>query len=64
MKFRSMARRADLVIAGNDYLRDQTAPFCDRVEVLPTTVDLERYRLKPTPTRNGSPSAGSAAVPP
>jgi glycosyltransferase involved in cell wall biosynthesis len=47
MKFRSIVRRADLVIAGNGYLREQAAPFCDRVEVLPTTVDLERYQLKP-----------------
>ena len=47
MKFRSMVRRADLVIAGNNYLRDQAAPFNDRVEVLPTTVDLERYQPKP-----------------
>jgi glycosyltransferase involved in cell wall biosynthesis len=46
MKFRSMARRADLVIAGNRFLRAQAIAFNERVEILPTPVDMERYQPK------------------
>jgi glycosyltransferase involved in cell wall biosynthesis len=46
VKFRGLVKRCDLVIAGNRYLQDQVLPFNDRVEVLPTCVDLERYRPK------------------
>ncbi len=46
IKFRSIARRADLLIAGNSFLRDQAIPFNERVEVLPTPVDMERYQPK------------------
>jgi glycosyltransferase involved in cell wall biosynthesis len=46
VKFRALARRADLVIAGNRYLHTQALPYSSRVEILPTTVDMDRYQPK------------------
>ena len=34
-------RRARVVVVGNDYLADYARPFCSRVEVIPTGVDLD-----------------------
>lgn len=45
-KFRAMARHADLMIAGNGYLQAQALPYCNRVAILPTAVDMERYQPK------------------
>jgi glycosyltransferase involved in cell wall biosynthesis len=46
-KIDSVMRRADLVLAGNDYLAERArAAQATRVEVIPTVIDLERY----TPT--------------
>jgi glycosyltransferase involved in cell wall biosynthesis len=46
-QFRHMVQTADLVIAGNDYLRDQATTLTDpgKVRLIPTCVDLERYPL-------------------
>jgi glycosyltransferase involved in cell wall biosynthesis len=38
-----LARRMDLVVAGNEYLAEWFAPHCDRVEILPTAVDTARF---------------------
>lgn len=38
-------RMADLVIAGNQYLADYARQFHERVEVIPTVVDTDRYPL-------------------
>lgn len=47
-------RMADLVIAGNEYLADHARQFHQRVEVIPTVVDTERYPLPPAaPARQG-----------
>lgn len=35
---------ADLVFAGNDYLKDYALGFNKRVEVVPTTIDTEEYQ--------------------
>lgn len=43
IKFRSLARVCDLVIAGNNYLKERVLPLNSRVELLPTPVDMTRY---------------------
>lgn len=35
--------RSDLVLAGNRYLADYASRFSDRVEIVPTTIDTDRY---------------------
>lgn len=35
---------ADVVFAGNDYLKEYAQPFNERVEVVPTTIDTEEYQ--------------------
>ena len=46
-QFRQMVQTADIVIAGNDYLRDQATALTDpgKVRLIPTCVDLSRYSL-------------------
>jgi len=42
-------KRATLVIAGNGYLADRARSAGARwIEVVPTVVDIERYRIRPT----------------
>ncbi len=41
-----MIRASDFVIAGNEFLRSQVFPFNPNVEVIPTSIDHERYHLK------------------
>jgi glycosyltransferase involved in cell wall biosynthesis len=43
IRFRRMLRAADLVIAGNDFIRAEAAKWSARCTVLPTVVDLGRY---------------------
>ncbi len=38
---------SDLVLAGNDYLRDHALKFNANVAVVPTTVDTDEYRPRP-----------------
>ncbi len=45
-RFARIVQAADHVIAGNTFLKDQAARFTDRVTVIPTAIDRERYRLK------------------
>jgi glycosyltransferase involved in cell wall biosynthesis len=53
-RFDDMLRFVDHVVAGNDYLRAQTAPIADpaRVHLIPTCVEVARYPLA-THDRNG-----------
>lgn len=46
LSFRRMLRFADLVIAGNEFLRAEAGGYPRRVEVLPTSIDIERYGQK------------------
>ena len=62
-KLPGILRRADLVLAGNDYLADYARAFASRVEVMPTTVDTATHRPLPRPPNplpvigwSGSPS--------
>jgi len=40
----AVARRADVVIAGNGYLADWFSRYHDRIEIIPTAVDTKFYR--------------------
>jgi glycosyltransferase involved in cell wall biosynthesis len=46
LSFRRMARNTDLVIAGNEFLREEAEKYCKHVKTLPTPIDIERYRQK------------------
>lgn len=46
-----IARRAGTVLAGNAYLADHFSTVADRVEVVPTGVDLTRWRPAPRAER-------------
>jgi len=44
-----LARGADLVLVGNEYLAEAWRRWNPRVEILPTAVDTERYQARPLP---------------
>jgi glycosyltransferase involved in cell wall biosynthesis len=48
VKFESTCRAADLVVVGNEELAANAAVSARRVEVVPTAIDLERYRASVT----------------
>lgn len=52
LSFRRMVRFADLVIAGNEFLRSEAMKYSSHVQVLPTPIDIERYRQKGYGTRD------------
>ncbi len=45
-KFKSTVKQADLVIACNNYLKEQVLPSNSNIVVLPPAVDLERFQPK------------------
>ena len=45
-QFTQMIKASDFVIAGNEFLRDQVLPVNPNVEVIPTSIDQERYQTK------------------
>lgn len=52
MKFSATCRASDLVVAGNEELASEASRCARRVEVVPTAIDLERYRAAvPSPDR-------------
>lgn len=48
-RFRNTMKYSDVVIAGNDYLRDLALPFAKRVLVIPTGINTRTYIPKPSP---------------
>ena len=44
IRYNSVVKAADLVLAGNSYLVDEAATHANRVEQIPTCVDTERYQ--------------------
>ncbi|MHC4545222.1 MAG: glycosyltransferase family 4 protein [Planctomycetota bacterium] len=42
-----IARKMDAVIAGNDCLAEYFGRYCKEVYVVPTAIDLDRYKLRP-----------------
>lgn len=45
-RFTQMIKASDFVIAGNEFLRAQVFPVNPNVEVIPTSIDQERYPAK------------------
>ena len=45
-RFIQMIRASDFVIAGNEFLKEEVLPFNPNVEVIPTSIDQERYHLR------------------
>jgi glycosyltransferase involved in cell wall biosynthesis len=45
-RFARIIKAADYVIAGNNFLKDQAEKFTDRVTVIPTAIDRDRYDAK------------------
>jgi glycosyltransferase involved in cell wall biosynthesis len=54
-RFRAVCAAADLVVAGNDYLAEEARRWApaDRVVVVPTVVDVDKYPLPPKQARPG-----------
>ena len=45
-RFAAMVRASDAVIAGNSFLKQLSEPWCPQVELIPSSIPAERYRLK------------------
>jgi glycosyltransferase involved in cell wall biosynthesis len=58
MKFAYMMKRVDFVISGNQFLKSEVLPYNRNVEVIPTSIDLSRYRLKENYHPKGSITIG------
>jgi len=48
-RFVQMIKASDFVIAGNEFLKSQVLPIHSNVEVIPTSIDEEKYHLKVYP---------------
>ena len=53
-----MIKNSDFVIAGNEFLKREALLFNPNVEVIPTAIDQERYRLKAYPVQQGKVTLG------
>jgi len=45
-RFVQMIQASDFVIAGNEFLKQEVLPFNSNIEVIPTSIDQNRYHLK------------------
>jgi len=45
-RFVQMIQASDFVIAGNEFLKKEVLPFNSNIEVIPTSIDQNRYHLK------------------
>lgn len=52
-KTRAICRMASLVLAGNDHLAQWARQYSDNVHVVPSTVALHDYRVRPANARRG-----------
>lgn len=57
-KTRTICRLASHVIVGNTYLADYARQFNDLVTVVPSTIDLDKYRVERRPDENIPPVIG------
>lgn len=48
-RFAAMVRQSDLIIAGNRYLWEEALQYGRPVELIPTTIDTNRYLVRPMP---------------
>lgn len=70
-KLHPIMKRADLALCGNAYLADYVGRFAKRTEIVPTVVDTDSYRIRPTPVPHapitvgwmGSPSTWDYCLP-
>ena len=46
IKFAYMMKRVDFAVAGNQFLKSEVLRYHPRVEVIPTSIELSRYRIK------------------
>ncbi len=53
MPFRRSAGLADMIIAGNSYLAEHARKFNPNVEVLPTGLDVNAYKVQTNPQNDG-----------
>jgi len=53
MPFRRSAGLADMIIAGNSYLAEHARSFNPNVEVLPTGLDVNAYKVQTNPQNDG-----------
>jgi len=47
-----IAKKADVIIAGNRFLADWGSQFCERVNVIPTAIDTARFKPRKVMKRN------------
>jgi glycosyltransferase involved in cell wall biosynthesis len=52
-RFAATVQKADLVIAGNDYLRDAACPYNEKTTLIPTVLDMNRYSRKKPDEKEG-----------
>lgn len=45
-RFVRMIKKADVIIAGNDYLEKQAVSYNDHIMIVPTPIDMKRYKPK------------------
>ncbi len=57
-RFVQMIKASDFVIAGNEFLKSQVLPIHSNVEVIPTSIDEEKYHLKRYPVEKGRVTIG------
>jgi glycosyltransferase involved in cell wall biosynthesis len=57
-RFVQMIKHSDFVIAGNEFLKGQVVPLNRNVEVIPTAINQERYRLKTYSTQQAKVTLG------
>src|SRR5215470_14784750 len=57
-KTKTICRIASHVMVGNPYLADYARQVNDNVTVIPTTIDTEKYRLRPRTEKTGPPVIG------
>ena len=63
-KIDRLMRRSDLVTAGNEYLADRARRAgADRVEIVPTVVDLSQYQVRSASVENSSVQVGWIGTP-
>jgi glycosyltransferase involved in cell wall biosynthesis len=57
-KTKTICRLASHVMVGNPYLADYARQVNDRVTVIPTTIDTQKYRVSPRTEKTGPPVIG------
>lgn len=57
-RFTRMVKASDFVVAGNEFLKTKVLPLNPNVEVIPTTIDLDRYPQKESRTTEGKVTLG------